>query len=255
MIFDDPMVQLVRRISTIEKQIRELFLRLSGGGASGIPTNGWISVSDTWTRTGNHSFTIPGDVTSTYRKGAKVRYQDGGGVDEYGVIFSSVFGAVTTINLIPNTDFTMAAAAITNTYISYIQNPEGFPNTFNYSATWNNLTGNGTYYAKWQADGVHFHNRAGFIFGNTTAITGTLNLVPVATPSTLGTTQEHFGETTIRDTGTALYNGTAYLIGGNIYPQVSAASGAYSAPSNITATVPMTWVNTDEISIDCSYDF
>lgn len=34
MIFDDPMVQIVRRINTIEKQIRELFLRLSGSGSA-----------------------------------------------------------------------------------------------------------------------------------------------------------------------------------------------------------------------------
>jgi len=88
-----------------------------------IPNNGWIAISATWTRTGNHTYTVTGDQTATYRKGAKVRYKDGGSY-EYGVIASSVYSSVTTITLLTNTDYAMAAATITDTYISYIQNPD-----------------------------------------------------------------------------------------------------------------------------------
>jgi hypothetical protein len=96
--------------------------------------SGWKIVTETWTRTGNHTFTVVGDLTAKYRKGTKVRYKDGGAF-EYGVIGSSVYGAVTTITLITNTDYTMSATTITDTAISYIENPEGFPFFFNYTPT------------------------------------------------------------------------------------------------------------------------
>jgi hypothetical protein len=97
-------------------------------------STGWLAVLDTWTRTGNHTFTITGDVTTKYRKGTKVRYKDGGSY-EYGVIASVSFaGVTTTVTLITNTDYAMAAATITDNHISYIENPEGFPQWFNWDA-------------------------------------------------------------------------------------------------------------------------
>lgn len=101
----------------------------------GLTWDGWQKDPDTWTRTGNHTYTKSGDHTATHRKGAKIRYKDGGSY-EYGVIGSSSHAAgTTTINLIPNSDYAMAAATITDTYLSYIENPEGWPHWFNYTAT------------------------------------------------------------------------------------------------------------------------
>lgn len=95
---------------------------------------GWIPTTVTWTRTGNHTFTLSGDLTTTYRKGTKVKYKDGGSF-EYGVIASSTHAAgTTTVQLIPNTDYTMAAATITDKFISYIETPEGFPQWLNFDA-------------------------------------------------------------------------------------------------------------------------
>jgi hypothetical protein len=113
-------------------------LRLSLGSNYLIGTvdisTGWLAVLDTWTRTGNHTFTITGDVTAKYRKGTKVRYKDGGSY-EYGVIASVSFaGVTTTVTLITNTDYAMAAATITDNHISYIENPEGFPHYFDWDA-------------------------------------------------------------------------------------------------------------------------
>lgn len=96
-------------------------------------SSGWIAVSDTWTRTGNHTFTISGDVTAIYQKGTKIRYKDGGSF-EYGVIISSSYSAPnTTVTLATNNDYAMAAATITDTAISYTENPQGFPSFFNFS--------------------------------------------------------------------------------------------------------------------------
>ena len=110
-------------------------LEVTPAGVGAIPNDGWITDTDTWTRTGNHIFTVSGDLTARFRKGAKVRYKDGGSF-EYGVIGSSSYSSPnTTVTLITNTDFTMAATTITDTYLSYIENPEGFPTKFNYTST------------------------------------------------------------------------------------------------------------------------
>lgn len=102
---------------------------------NGTWLNGWNLVTEIWTRTGNHIFTVAGDLTAKYRKGAKVRYKDGGAY-EYGTVISSSYSSPnTTVTLATNTDYTMAAATITDTYISYIENPEGFPIVFNYAVT------------------------------------------------------------------------------------------------------------------------
>lgn len=96
---------------------------------------GWIAFPVTWTRTGNYTFTLTNDWTTFFRKGTKIRYKDGGSY-EYGVVGSSSFASTTTtVTLITNTDYAMAAATITDTYISYATSPEGFPATFNWTPT------------------------------------------------------------------------------------------------------------------------
>jgi hypothetical protein len=103
------------------------------GAISGDFASGWILCSETWTRTGNHTFTVAGDLTAKYRKGAKVRYKDGGAY-EYGTVISSSYSSPnTTVTLATNTDYVMAATTITDTYISYMENPEGFPKTFSFT--------------------------------------------------------------------------------------------------------------------------
>ena len=123
--------------------------------------DGWIERVEVWTRTGNHTFTVAGDVTERYRKGTRVRYRDGGG-DEYGVVSSSSHAAgTTTINLLPNTDYAIAAATITDKYTSYIENPSGFPQWFNFSsnvtATSGTITTSSVNQARWDVKGKTFH--------------------------------------------------------------------------------------------------
>jgi hypothetical protein len=101
--------------------------------ATSFMWDGWAKVHETWTRTGNHTFTISGDVTTKYRKGTKVRYTDGG--VEYGVISSSSYSSPnTTVNLIVNSDYAMSGNPSAMS-ISYIANPEGFPSYFNFTST------------------------------------------------------------------------------------------------------------------------
>lgn len=122
-----PASQIIAR-TYIKTYLDTLYEPIGGGGT------GWQEVTETWTRTGNHTFTVAGDLTAKYAKSTLARYKDGGAF-EYGVIASSAFSSPnTTINLIPNTSYTMAAGTITDTAISYQATPQGFPHWFNYAA-------------------------------------------------------------------------------------------------------------------------
>jgi hypothetical protein len=116
--------------------------------------DGWQPISATWTRTGNHSFAVAGDVTAIYEPGVKIRYKDGGAF-EYGVVASSAHAAgTTTVTLITNSDYAMADVAITDRWISRVNQPSGWPEWFNYAPTFTGFSADpagGVY--RWRADG------------------------------------------------------------------------------------------------------
>lgn len=116
--------------------------------------DGWVEDSETWTRTGDHSFTIAADVTDKYRKGVKVRYKQGGGY-EYGVVASASYSSPnTTITLISNSDYAMAAGSVTDTAFSMQENPESFPDWFDYAVNWTGFSSDPSgVTAKWRASG------------------------------------------------------------------------------------------------------
>jgi hypothetical protein len=124
-----------------------------------IRLNGWEPDSNSWVRTGNHTFLVSGNHTGTYSKGTKIMYDEGAG-DEFGVVGSYTFtsGSVTTVNLIPNTNYTMAGNP-TSRYYSYIENPDRFPAWFNFTSP--TVTGEGamtwstssTIHASWRPTG------------------------------------------------------------------------------------------------------
>lgn len=117
-------------------------LKTQGSGADPIwsTPDGWIQSAVTWTRTGDHSFTVPGDLTAIFSPGTRVKYTDTGGTD-YGVVASSSHaGGTTTVNLAPNTDYAMASGAISGTFYSYDANPQGYPGWFNYAETWSGFS-------------------------------------------------------------------------------------------------------------------
>jgi hypothetical protein len=116
--------------------------------------DGWTPVAATWTRTGNHAFSVSGDVTATYEPGVKVRYKDGGAF-EYGVIAtSSHAGGTTTVTLITNSDYAMADATITDRWLARVNQPAAWPEWFNYAPTFTGFSAapaGGIY--RWRADG------------------------------------------------------------------------------------------------------
>jgi hypothetical protein len=76
-------------------------------------------------------FTINADVTSYIRKGTFLKFTQS--TVKYGVVYTSVFNSgLTTIVLIPNTDYPLTNTAISSTYYSNITYPDGWPVWFNY---------------------------------------------------------------------------------------------------------------------------
>lgn len=101
---------------------------------SKVNTDGWVTVSDTWTYASASTFTISGvDRTSIYTAGTKLKFTQTSA--KYAVVVSSSFSTNTTVTIAVNTDYTIANAAITAPCYSYQQSPVGFPNFFTYAPT------------------------------------------------------------------------------------------------------------------------
>ncbi len=96
---------------------------------------GWSPANETWVYVSATSFKVEGvDVTSKYPKGTRIRYKQGGAY-EYGVVISSAFSTDTTVTLATNTDYALANDTITDNGYSYMANPVGYPQYFNYTPT------------------------------------------------------------------------------------------------------------------------
>lgn len=103
-------------------------------GSNAIQDIGWIQDTPTWTRTGNHTFTVDGTRLLEFRQGTKVRFKQGGSY-KYGVVGDASGAGTTTVELILNTDFTMVSGTVTDTWFSYIENPYLWPDWFSWSPT------------------------------------------------------------------------------------------------------------------------
>jgi len=107
------------------------------GTSKAIPNSwdGWISAEETWTYASATTFTVAGvDVTAKYPKGTKLKLTQT--TVKYFYVVNSAFSTDTTITITGGSDYTLANAAITNNYYSYIGTPQGFPQWFNYTPTY-----------------------------------------------------------------------------------------------------------------------
>jgi hypothetical protein len=231
---------------------------ITGSSSASTLFDGWNADSATWTRTSGTTFTISGDVTATYTKWTRVRWKDGGAY-KYGIVLSSSYSAPnTTVTLVTNSDYTMAAATITDTYYSYVTSPLAFPPYFNYSPTPTNLTvGNGTLTARYfiLPNGLTFVGIE-LVFGSTTSITGAGPTFSIPnTGITLGVAQLQ-GIARLSDaSASTVYQGTVVIQSGttSVGATVINVAGTYAVNTSITSTVPMTWTTSDAYSIYYSY--
>lgn len=107
----------------------------TAGGGGTASSDGWNASSDTLTYASATTFTVTGDVTTTFQKGTKLRLVQT--TTKYFYVVSSAYvDPTTTVTITGGSDYTLANAAITEPYYSYVENPQGFPDWFNYTPVW-----------------------------------------------------------------------------------------------------------------------
>jgi hypothetical protein len=211
---------------------------------------GWFPHAETWTRTGNHTFTVPGDLTAVFRKGMKVKYSDG--TFEYGVVASSSEAAgTTTVDLIPNADYAMSGNSTEN-YISPIENPEGFPTSFAASFGTTNITAtSGTVVQRWTAQPGKFKFFYHLTFGASSAITGDPTLTLPVTMPAYGGVVPPVGLAEYVDGGATVYAGVTVVVSTTTVKAIAYnVAGTYAQIVNVSSTVPFTWTTTDSLQIE-----
>lgn len=125
---------------------------IAGGGAV-VASDGWVpDTSETWTFASFTAgppavgtFTVPGDLRSKYTVGTRVKLVQT--TTKFFVVSAdpTYDGTNTTVTISGGTDYTLANAAISANYHSYVVNPQGYPTWFAYNAAavgWSAFTTN-----------------------------------------------------------------------------------------------------------------
>lgn len=188
-------------------------------------STGWTSSSDTWTYASATTFTIAGvDRTAIFKKGTKIWFTQTTSKYFY-VATDATFSTNTTVTVTAGDDYSIANAAITTPYYSYVSNPQGFPKVFNYTPT---LTG-------FSADPTNTVNRF-FLDGTvcTVAINHGSNGTSNATgfTATLPITAKTLTNASwAAALSRAVDNGTTYYGEGNVYVLSAGTVMNISAPN------------------------
>jgi hypothetical protein len=95
--------------------------------------SGWAPAIETWEYASSTSFSISGDKRDKYQKGDKIRLKQGGDWKYFYITGVSYSAPNTTITITGGSDYTLANAAITDNYYSKAENPQGFPDWFNWT--------------------------------------------------------------------------------------------------------------------------
>lgn len=111
------------------------FMRVRTAADSNGGSGGWTPAGETWTYASATTFTVSGvDVTAKYSKGTRIKLTQTT-VKYFVVVGSSYGGGNTTVTITGGSDYTFANAAVSNNYYSYMVNPQGYPDYFNFTPT------------------------------------------------------------------------------------------------------------------------
>lgn len=93
--------------------------------SAATPSDGWISVSDSWAYASASTITVPAGAASKYAKGDRIK------LTQTTVKYFVIVGvADTVLTVLVNTDYTVANAAISAISYSHELSPVGFPGWF-----------------------------------------------------------------------------------------------------------------------------
>lgn len=99
-----------------------------------LHSGGWKPITATLTYVSANSFTIAGDQTALYRRSLKLKLKQT--TDKFFQVVSSSYSAPnTTVVITGGGDYSLANAAITDTFYSNEETPNDFPTTFAWTPT------------------------------------------------------------------------------------------------------------------------
>ena len=126
---DDRLIELAGRIAGLERSIERLQTIEIGSGT----WTSWTPITAAATYVSASSFTLVGDHTAYLKLGTKVKLTNS--TVKYGYVLSSSYSSPnTTVNLVPNSSYSLASGTITGVNISYA-NPPDFPVWLNFTST------------------------------------------------------------------------------------------------------------------------
>lgn len=196
---------------------------------------GWVALPN-GTRVSDTSFTLPGDYSGVLKNFAK--WKGFLSSQKYGYVLSSSYSSgtgLTTVNLVPNTDYSLSSAGtITGSFFSFYD-PTDFPAWFN----WNpgSLAGfstqpTGTY--KYSISNKTFF---GFVAVNVDGISNATNFsipLPVAIPYSIIDSAMRFWNSGSASTTPGLLEGSGSNL--NLYTTMSGGSWAATGYKAVRAT-------------------
>lgn len=211
--------------------------------------DGWQDANETWTYASATTFTVAGvDVTAKYHVGTKLKLTQTSA--KYFYVTAVSFSTDTTVTVTGGSDYTLANAAITNPFFSYMVNPQGFPRAFSWTPTFVNLSGGTLNYAKFGIQG----GQCFFELKYTLAGAGVAGAVTFSAPTSItadmvSTIEVIEGSVALQDTGTAAFGGILRW-GSSTTIEIAAlgSAGSYINVTALSSTVPHTWASTDAIT-------
>ncbi len=185
--------------------------------------DGWIEPDETWTYASATTFTTPGDRTTRYNAGDKIRLTQT--TAKYFYVTGVSFGSgVTTVTVNGGSDYSLASAAITSPSYSKMETPNGFPGYFNWTPGFTGFSANPTVdYARFRIQGnfvtVLYEQNAN---GTSNATTFTITGLPVSPTHTVTRLQA-----SVVDNGTNL-NGALSVSGTTVTLSTTIGGAAWT---------------------------
>lgn len=214
--------------------------------------DGWIYVSDSWSYASATTITVPSDATTKYSVGDRIKLVQSSSTKYFYI--TSVSATSLTVN--GGTDYTVANSAISGIYYSKAASPLGFPQVFNYTPTFTNLSGGTLTSCTFSLVGKRVKLELKYTLAGAN-ISGTVSFtLPITASSIYNEALRPIGQATYEDAGTATYMGyVSSLTTTTARFYANNAAGTYLlADSQLSSTAPHTWANTDIIRGRLEYD-
>jgi hypothetical protein len=204
----------------------------------------WFDPNETWSYLSASTITVPSGAASRYSVGDKIKLTQT--TVKY---FYITAVADTVLTVTGGSDYTVANAAITANYYSKSTSPVGFPQYFNWTPSWTNLTvGNGVTVARFAIIGRMVRYHIDFTLKSGSSVGAG---VSVTFPVTGGASNQLiYGEAIYVSSGTGYTKGCIFE---DNALRIYTSDGTYVTIATVTTTTPFTWKTNDNISIEGSY--